>query len=66
MLAYRFDEWDKEGNKVLQTHAYVADWEVGKVVWEMLKQQNPYARLTWRHGALVHKEQPWRDRWAKG
>lgn len=64
-LAYRFDEWTPDGKTLVATHAFIGDWEVARAAWRALIRQKPHDRLTMRHGALVHAEQPWSDKFAK-
>jgi hypothetical protein len=64
-LAYRFDEWSPDGNRLVETHAFIGDFEVAKVAWEQCTKSKPNDRLTWRHGARVIEEQLWSDKFAE-
>ena len=63
-MPYRIEEWDRAGNHIVASLAFVTDLAAAQAAWAVYRAAKPFDRLTLRHGAHVLAEQSWSDRFA--
>ena len=63
-MAYRIEEWDREGNRIVAALAFMDDLAAAQAAWAVYRAAKPFDRLTLRHGAHVLAEQSWSDKFA--
>jgi hypothetical protein len=63
-MSYRIEEWDREGNRIVASLAFMTDLAAAQAAWAVYRAAKPFDRLTLRHGTHVLAEQPWSDKFA--
>jgi hypothetical protein len=63
-MPYRIEEWDRDGNRIAASLAFMTDLAAAQAAWSVYRAAKPFDRLTLRHGAHVLAEQPWLDKFA--